>query len=163
MKHFLISSLSVLFLLKCSDPQTKGPEEIKQTETVQLNLFAAPPCHPCDHELKELNRILKSEPSAFTSRLNVRVYVETGDSWSHIPSIEASDRWKERLGVDFEMVSDLPGGRGEWTEYRKYFPQGKAIPTAVVLNSKGEVLKKFGPVPTYTAEELVDFIKENLD
>src|SRR6185437_15998476 len=105
---------------------------------VQLALFAETNCLTCQHELPQLQQQLQSVLGPKRTQVYAAVYLIMGDNGEEITQPRADQFGKDYGLSDFAMVADDFG----LNYYQKYF-QGSGVPTAVILNADGSVIKSY--------------------
>jgi thiol-disulfide isomerase/thioredoxin len=147
MKRLLaLATVSMLLIAACGkDSKPSPPTPV--TGTVTLVLFGAPWCKECREELPAIDKFYRSFDKK--SRVSNVLYVTSGDNSLQKPDQSIADKYKDSLGLSFTAQPDP----WKWTNYRKYFPEGYRLPTAVLLSADGTVLRAFAP-GTYTAADV---------
>lgn len=123
-------------------PTAPAPTSGPQVDPVTLYLFGAPPCEPCRHEIPEIQARIKSEFAGRTDLVQTTVWVVSGTSFLDKPTLEATEAWTKVLGIDPNIIK-VVNDEWKYKKYKVYFNKPDAVPTAVILNKSGEVLKKF--------------------
>lgn len=132
------------------------PDPGPKVESVSLYLFGAPPCAPCKKEIPTLQQRIQSEFGALADKIQVTVYVTSGQQFIDPPSEAVSEEWAKTMNVTFKMVSD------EWKckKYKSYFDKSCAVPASLILNKAGEPITKFPASAVDRTDEIMAKLHE---
>lgn len=133
------------------------PDPGPGAEPVSLYLFGAPPCAPCKKEIPTLQERIKSEFGALADKIQVTVYVTSGQQFIDPPTDAVSQEWAKSMNVTFKMVNDLPF---KCKLYKSYFDKSCAVPASVILNKAGEPITKFPASAVDRTDEIMAKLHE---
>ncbi len=135
---------------------TPSSEPTPGTEPISLYLFGAPPCAPCKKEIPTLQQRIQSEFGGLAQKIEVTVFVTSGQQFIDPPSQSVSEEWAKSMNVTFKMVSD------EWKckKYKSYFDKTCAVPASLIVNKAGVPIQKFPASSTDRTDEILAKLHE---
>jgi hypothetical protein len=125
--------IALLLLASC---RMTPPQPVE--DTVQVIIFSAPWCSMCRHE------ILASH-GQYSKQIHFTVRVGTGANPAEKPDMFTVEQYRKDFPADIQLNMMFIPDDWPWQTYKKYFSDNYALPAAVVIDSKGAVLKTFGP------------------
>lgn len=154
---FLVTSLGC-GLKPAGSNEAVTPSDPNTQSALSVYVFSAPWCAECNRELPELKQKYLNELSnSQQNRVGVTVYVVTGKTPGQVATQEVADEYGASLGLPFVMVADK-----NYKTYRTFFEDGNAIPAAVLLDDKKQVIKLYEPGSTDLGD-LFERIKNHLN
>jgi thiol-disulfide isomerase/thioredoxin len=179
MKMFLLSFVLFGLIFACGRPQGGGdhdpvpPQQCDRpnfSEPVKatLVLFGAPPCSNCHLHFPTIQKLVDATPKEKKVGLKLRLFVETGSSWTSAPTQNIADAYRASLNLC--MDSTLPdgnkNGRPTYENYTKFTgaPSTQVtLPAAVLLDKEGLVVQVWQAGGTFTPEAIVGRALEQLN
>lgn len=162
MKRSVIVVLSCLLLslTHCGKRNIATPG-VTDGDPVQLIVFGAPWCEPCEHELVDFKTMLPTALGGLASRVQVVVYVVTDINNQEPDDQEVADyaaKMKSTHGIEFKMVKDI----WPYKLYRTYFDKPGPIPANVIADKTGKALKPF-KAGTFKTADVVNYLVDLLN
>lgn len=151
-KNYFNLMIPLVFLLALSGCGLKPagsndaifPSDPANQSILSVYVFSAPWCAECNRELPELKqKYLNELSSSQQNRVKVTVYVVTGKTPGQVATQEVADEYGGSLNLPFTMLADK-----YYKTYRTFFEEGNAIPAAVLLDDKQQVIKLYEPGST---------------
>jgi thiol-disulfide isomerase/thioredoxin len=141
-------------------PQNCDRPNFSEPVKATLVLFGAPPCSNCHRDFPLIQKLVDDTPKDKKVGLKLRLFVETGSSWTSGPTQNLSDAYRASLNLC--MDSTLPdgnkNGRPTYENYTKFtsIPISEmALPSAVILDKDGKVVEVFHAGGTTFVPQLI--------